>query len=111
MAKVRNHRFKARNSPHLPKVGVAKHKVGGAKLEVGGPPNVQETPPVPVTRSGRMRWTAEECFDRAAAQVRVPLPKLVECWVTHLNPRMTMMIGVLGRVDFNGHFAPITTKW
>ena len=43
MAKVRNHRFKARNSPNLPKFGVAKHKVGGANLEVGGaaaPPTV-----------------------------------------------------------------------
>ena len=36
MAKVRNHRFRARKPSNLPKVGVAKHKVGGAKLEVAG---------------------------------------------------------------------------
>ena len=50
MAKVRNHRFRARKLQNLPKVGVAKHKVGlakhkdgGANLEVGGvaaPPTV-----------------------------------------------------------------------
>ena len=35
MAKVRKHRFKARNPPNILKVGVAKHKVGGANLDVG----------------------------------------------------------------------------
>ena len=34
MAKVRNHCFRAKKSPNLPKVGVAKHKVGVAKLKV-----------------------------------------------------------------------------
>ena len=43
MAKVRNHCFRARKSPNLPKVGVAKQKVGGANHKVGGaaaPPTV-----------------------------------------------------------------------
>ena len=42
-ATVRNHCFRARKPPNLPKVGEAKHKVGGANLEVGGaaaPPTV-----------------------------------------------------------------------
>ena len=34
--KVKNHRFRARKPPNLPKVGVAKRKVGGANLELGG---------------------------------------------------------------------------
>ena len=43
MAKVKNHCFRARKAPNLPKVGVAKHKVGVANLKVGGaaaPPTV-----------------------------------------------------------------------
>ena len=43
MAKVRHHRFRARNPLNLIKVGVAKHKVGVANLKVGGaaaPPTV-----------------------------------------------------------------------
>ena len=43
MAKVKNYCFRARKSPNLTKVGVAKHKVGVANLKVGGaaaPPTV-----------------------------------------------------------------------
>ena len=40
------------------------------------------------------------------------LPKITPIFVTRdkLHAMMMMMIGVLGRVDCNGHFAPITTK-
>ena len=43
MAKVKKHCLRARKSPNLPKVGVAKHKVDVANLKVGGtaaPPTV-----------------------------------------------------------------------
>ena len=38
MTKVKNHCFRARKSPNVPKVGVAKHKVGVANLKVVGQP-------------------------------------------------------------------------
>ena len=36
MAKVRNHCFRAKKSPNLPEVGVAKYKVGVANLKIDG---------------------------------------------------------------------------
>ena len=65
MAKVRNHCFRARKPPNLPKVGVAKHIVGGANLEVGGaaaPPTVWKTPPV--VHEGRNQISLDEALNQ-----------------------------------------------